>query len=282
VVAAVVFGSFTAAADTPAVAPVDGAVTAPVVLARKGLPPVGTVITTKCATQMPAATITGGGPELARISQDMVEEQVCTILGPDRLRVVTTSGGGHFSIRKLPDGEPREEALPSYPLMDLPVVFERREDGRWLPALEGGGKLSEEQRKIAGRLNVAELLESGEAIYGLAPRAVGDRWTVDPGKLPAYAGLLHPKGTLTADLVKVTEVSGEPCAEIHFVYDLESGDEKGPEGKGHSKGEAVVHRSLQDLLDLEERYDGVNRMTDGEVEMAGKSHSETHTTVKRP
>jgi hypothetical protein len=276
VAAAFAFGAFARAADAPAAGPV--------VLARKGLAPAGTVVTRQFATEMPAATMAkkGGGPELARISQGGTETQVCTIVGPDRLRVVITSSGGHFSMQKLPGGEPMEEKLPADPLTDLAVAFERKDGGRWVPGLEGDGKFSGEQQAMVGKLNVAENLESGEALYGLAARSAGDHWTVDLSRITEYAGLLHPKGTLTAELVKLTEVSGAPCAEIRFVYDLEGGDGASPEGTESVKGEAIVHRSLQDLLDLDERHDGVTRMTDGEFEIEGGSHSETHTVIQRP
>jgi hypothetical protein len=142
-------------------------------------------------------------------------------------------------------------------LQGLPVILEFK-DGKWSAELEEG-EATPEQKQALEQLVEIQSRESDMATYGKEPRKPGDTWQVDPKGLKEFCGAQGLEGDYKVEFVEVKEIGGTPCAVLKSVFDLKGVSPKKkdePQLKMTVKGEAVVHRSLADLVDLEARLDG--------------------------
>lgn len=129
-----------------------------------------------------------------------------------------------------------------------PVVIEKK-DGVWTRRKEDGSALSEEEEAEFTDFDPLEVQAQAWLIYGDTPRKPGDRWTVDLSKTDHFGALKHPTGTISAEFVDVTKVTGIDCATIKLNIDLKA--ETGARGDITLKCEATEHRSLADRLALD-------------------------------
>jgi hypothetical protein len=150
-----------------------------------------------------------------------------------------------------PAGEEHDE------LQGLPVIVEFK-DGKWAASLEEGEATAEQKKALEDYLEQLRA-EADVATYGKDSRKPGDTWKVDLKSLKQFCGAEGLEGDFSVQFVEVKEVGGTPCAVLKAVFDLKGLSPKKkdePQLKMTVKGEAVVHRSLADLVDLEARLDG--------------------------
>jgi hypothetical protein len=154
------------------------------------------------------------------------------------------------------------EASDSFPLKGIPLVIEKKDD-QWSIHKEDGSELSKEENKDISGINPIQSMESDWLIFGGAKHKPGDQWQVDASKLPVFASLDHPAGTITVEFVELTKVGEADCATLKWKIDLE-GTSVSSGMKSHLKGEAMEHRSLADFMTL----DGKSTCT---IEYSGKT-----------
>ncbi|WP_035613676.1 hypothetical protein, partial [Haloferula sp. BvORR071] len=132
--------------------------------------------------------------------------------------------------------------------------------------------------------------DSELAMYGEAPRKVGEKWNVDPKNLGGFADAKNLTGTFTVEFVEIKDFQGTPCAVLKSQFDVvgqaDSEGGEGPKMTMKLKGEALSHRSLADKEDLEAKITSTMTM-DGEagpgmaMHVEGPFNMTTKTTLKK-
>jgi len=142
------------------------------------------------------------------------------------------------------------------PLREVPVILELK-DGTWTATFETGAPTPAQQQAL--EKVAAEFGGEGYTLYGDTPRKPGDRWEVDASKLGEFGGLESLAGTFRVEFIEVKEFKGTPCAVLEMKIDISGLATRERSIKPMSmklKGNAVVHRSLEDLVDLEQLLEG--------------------------
>ena len=145
--------------------------------------------------------------------------------------------------------KPQEQPL----LKGIPVIVEKKEDGRYSATFERGGPTAE-QTTMLGTLATSFAAKDEFALYGDAPRKPGDKWNVDAKLAGGFVGPGDWTGTCKIEFVEVKDVGGIPCAVLKAVFDVKGSlpPRAGmPPTNLTYQGEAITQRSLADLLDLE-------------------------------
>jgi len=225
------------------------------VLARKDdLTGVGKTVTRTTVREMNEAALTlemGDKKLPGTVSSKEASNEVVEIISPSKARRTLASKTNEGRMVVMEQEQPMPEKAD--PLQGLPVILEKK-DGKWTATLEEGKATAEQE----AALEKLETEGDGEdlAIYGEAPRKPGDKWDVDLAKLPSFGGAKDLKGTFTMEFVEVKDIEGTPCAVLKSIVDVtgttvKEGDE--PSLSMRMKGEALVHRSLTDLIDLDSK-----------------------------
>jgi hypothetical protein len=229
------------------------------VLARKGgLPPVGTTLTEATVHEMPDAVLAlkMGEQEIpGTMSTKEVSNEVVEGLSPTKVRRILTSKTSENRMVIMEQEQPAPEEGDA--LQGLPVIIEEK-DGKWTATLEEG-KATEEQAEALEELVQEQVDDTDFAIYGDSPRKPGDKWDVDLKTLPTFGGATGMKGSFGVEFVEVKDFKGTPCAVLKFNVDLAGTTVKKGEGPVMNiklKGEALSHRSLADLVDLDFKLTG--------------------------
>jgi hypothetical protein len=234
------------------------------VLARKGgLPLPGKAVTHSMLREMKDADLTlemGDKKVPGKLTSKEASNEVVEGISPVKARRVLTSKTVEARMVVMEQEQPGPDKAD--PLQGLPVILEEK-DGKWDAALEEGEATAEQKTALA---EVAKNANENDdlAIYGETPRKPGDKWEVDLSKLPSFGGAKDLKGTFVVEFVEVKDVQGTSCAVLKSTVDLsgttvKEGDE-GPTLNIKLKGEATVHRSLADLVDLESKMTGTMGM----------------------
>ena len=129
--------------------------------------------------------------------------------------------------------------------------------GTWTATLETGAPTAAQQQAL--EKVAAEFGGEGYTLYGDTPRKPGDRWEVDASKLGEFGGLESLAGTFRVEFIEVKEFKGTPCAVLEMKIEISGLATRERSIKPMSmklKGNAVVHRSLEDLVDLEQLLEG--------------------------
>lgn len=226
------------------------------VLARAGNVPAAGVTWTQSSThEMPESSLTVSVGEQTldgTMSSKEITNEVLEGISPAKIRRILTSKTNESHMILMKQEQPIPEKAD--PLQGLPVILELK-DGKWTAALEEG-EADAEQKTALAEVAKEQQQEGDLALYGDVPRQPGDKWDVDPAKLPAFAGAEGLKGTFAVEFVEVKDVAGTPCAVLKSVFDLTGTsheEEDSPKMALKLKGEAVVHRSLADRVDLESK-----------------------------
>lgn len=136
-------------------------------------------------------------------------------------------------------------------LIDVPVIVEKTGDA-WVATLETGTPTAEQETDLE-EITKQYQTRQDLAIYGAEKRKPGDKWSVDPAKLPSFAGAEQFSGTFEVEFKEVKEIDGVPCGIFTYQFDLsgKAEDKEGaPEMAISFKGSADVTRSLRDLADI--------------------------------
>ncbi|MEK7954192.1 hypothetical protein [Luteolibacter soli] len=187
-----------------------------------------------------------------KVSNKEVANEVFEIISPVKVRRTLTSKTSESRMVVMENEQPGPEKTD--PLQGLPVIIEEK-DGKCTVTLEKG-EATPEQKAALDELEKDGNDREALAIYGDAPRKPGDKWDVDLAKLPSFGGAKDLKGSFVVEFVEVKELQGTSCAVLKSTLDLsgttvKEGDE--PTLSIKMKGEVVVHRSLEDLVDLDSK-----------------------------
>jgi len=231
-----------------------------IVLAREHyLPTAGTIITEESANTMVEAAFkaTVGEQEIAgTMTRNGTGEITREILSANKFRYLleskTTTG------RTKINGKEKASPEKTDPLVGIPVILERK-DGKWSASLENGDHPSAEQKASLDKQVAAAEKDSDFGMYGDTPRKPGDKWDVDPAKLTDFGDAVGITGECRVEFLEVRKLHGVRCAVLKATFDLQ-GKTQGTGGASkmdiRMKGEAVSHRSIADMIDLEVVMDG--------------------------
>jgi len=251
------------------------------VLARKGgLPLPGKSVTHSMLREMKEADLTlemGDKKVPGKLTSKEATNEVVEGISPVKARRILTSKTIEARMVVMEQEQPSPDKAD--PLQGVPVILEEK-DGKWEAALEEGEATAEQKTALAEVANTAN--ENDDlALYGEAARKPGDKWEVDLSKLPGFGGAKDLKGSFVVEFVEVKDVQGTPCAVLKSTVDL-SGTKagEGPALNIKMKGEAVVHRSLADLVDLESTMTGTMGM-EGEAAPGMKMKIDGPVTMTR-
>jgi len=190
-----------------------------------------------------------GTPHVSAISQTEDVEAMSTYESAEKVIYQQTRSDHFWEIEV--EGQKTKTQDPASSLTGEKIVCEKK-NGKWVSHLESGKKLDEIGDADLARWNPGQEIQDELALYGSEPRKVGDKWEANLSKLSTFASIVKPKGKLSAEFVKITEVNGEKCAEIRFTFDLAgNGDDESTTVK--AKGERLVHRSLADRINRDEK-----------------------------
>jgi hypothetical protein len=203
-----------------------------------------------------AVTLEMGDKKLpGKLSSKEVANEVVEVISPVKARRILTSKTSESRMVVMERERPGPDEAD--PLQGLPVILEEK-DGKWTATLEKG-EVTPEQKTALDELAKDSNEDEDIVIYGDAPRKPGEKWDVDVTKLPGFGGATDLKGSLVVEFVEVKEIQGISCAVLKSTIDIsgtavKKGDE--PVASIKMKGEALVHRSLADLVDLESKFSG--------------------------
>jgi hypothetical protein len=248
------------------------------VLARKGgLPLPGKSVTQSGVREMNDAELTlevGDKKIPGKVSSKEATNEVVEGISPVKARRILTSKTSESRMIVMEQEQPGPEKAD--PLQGLPVILEEK-DGKWTAALEEG-EATPEQKTALEELAKNSNEDSDFVIYGDAPRKPGDKWEVDLSKLPSFGGATGLKGSFVIEFVEVKDFQGTSCAVLKFTVDLAGTTVKEGEEPALSikmKGEAVTHRSLADLVDLDSKMSAT-------LDMEGKAGEGMNMKIKGP
>lgn len=233
---------------------------ATIVLAEKHyLPAAGTVATKDTTMVMAdAAMKVKAGPQELEGSATQTESgrETLEILSRDKVRrlLVSKKAGGEITI----NGKVQPTPKKADPLEGLPVILERSGE-TWTASLESGAKPGPEQQSRVNKMAKDAGRDSDFQMYGDTPRKPGDKWDVDPSKLLSFGEAEDVTGTYRVEFVEVKDFQGVRCALLKATFDFkgktESKGDKAPMDM-EMKGEAISHRSIADMIDLDVEING--------------------------
>lgn len=253
------------------------------------MPAVGTVATQESKKDLTEAamTIHAQGNEIAgTMTRSQSTTSTREVLSPTKIRFLAKEQSVDDSMtvnganRKLP-------AKPD-PLIGKPVILELK-DGKWSAAFEDGSEADEAQKSALEKIVKNANRDSDFAVYGGAPRKVGDEWKVEPS-VTGFCEDDGATGTFTVKFLEVKEIEGVKCAILKSTFDfkgkLPANGAKNEPALG-IKGEAITIRSIKDLTTLEEKFTGTMTMEGSIAEGAtmkvvGPVKGSEKNTYKRP
>ena len=226
-----------------------------IVLAQRHfLPAAGTIATkNNTMTMLDAAmTVKAGPQELpGKMTRTEAGKETLEILAPHKVRrlLVSKSTSGKMTINGTDQPVPEKPD----PLAGKPVIVEQV-GGKWSATLEEGGTPSPAQQGRLTRMAKEAERDSDFEMYGDTPRKVGDKWSVDPGKLMSFGDAEALSGDYKVELVELKEVAGVRCAVLKAVFDFKGkteaeGDD--PQMDIRFVGDVVATRSIVDMIDLD-------------------------------
>jgi hypothetical protein len=219
-----------------------------IVLARNGPPAPGTTVDISHRSEAKLTIkVQVKDREGSKDGTITVEKQSrLTVVSPSKLQFEITG-------TKKTGGSSSDAPAPS-PLEGKPLVIEKKGD-QWAIHKEDGSELSKEEHNNLTGVNPVREMEADWLIFGGAAHKPGDQWQVDVSKLSVFASLDHPTGTVAVEFVEVTKVDGVDCATIKMKIDAE-GTSASTGMNIHLKAEETEHRSLADLMPLDEKVTG--------------------------
>ncbi|MEO5917712.1 MAG: hypothetical protein ABIS50_26005 [Luteolibacter sp.] len=253
-----------------------------IVLAEKHfLPPVGTVVTKETTMKMLNApmTVKAGPRELeGTATQTTSDKETIETLAKDKVRRVISSRKttGKMTV----NGKDQETPEKEDPLEGIPVIVERK-GGKWSATLESGETPTPDQQKGFGKITKEMDRDSDFETYGDAPRKIGDKWSVDPGKLLNFGNAENVTGTYDVELIEVADFQGVRCAVVKAKFDFKGTSESEDGGTPmdmHLVGEAFSHRSIADMIDLDVEVNGTMTIS-GSPAQNVSIHIEGPTTI---
>ena len=139
------------------------------------------------------------------------------------------------------------------------VIFLGMKEGKWLGQLAGEGLQEDGNEEVNSEIEKLEKVynsqkSKSEKMFGLKPRAVGERWDVDATLMPGIDGFDVTGGKFTLQLKEVKEFQGELCAVIETTFDVKAlSNEEDKKGMTMNlRGSGRIVRSLDLLFDLKE------------------------------
>ena len=164
----------------------------------------------------------------------------------------------------------------SNPISAKPLTFNLA-DGKWVPTLDSGEELSEEELEKTESI-VRQL--SGEeeiGLHGAEPRKIGDEWDVDPRDIPGFGDEANLGGSFKLKFDRVEEYAGQKCAVLTGRMEVSGSPEEG-DGKELTislTASVTQYRSLEHLEDLK-------LVIEGEMAMTGAPQPGMSLTVRGP
>ena len=262
-----------------------------VILAREhALPATGTLLTEDSSNTMDGATWKAKIDDqdiIGSMTQQQLSKITREILAANKLRYVLASKTttGRTKINGKENAAPQKKD----PLEGIPVILERK-DGKWSASLEHGDHPSAKQQAALNKLVAAAEKDSDFGMYGDTPRKPGDKWDVDPDKLTDFGDAEGLTGKCRVEFLEIMKFRNVRCAVLKATFDLKGKTQDLDDGSKmdiHLKGEAITHRSIADMIDLDVVVDGMFT-TDGSpkpqmtMHMEGPIRVAATMTVQKP
>jgi|GEM_PF-2326594 len=145
---------------------------------------------------------------------------------------------------------PRDEVKPA---VGKVFLLERKE-GQWVGRVEKGEVLPGEKEEVKKEMEKMEkIFNEGEdaKLYGVVPRAVGERWDVDPKFMPGMGDMEVTGGKLSLHFKEVKDYQGELCAVVETTFDVKAlSNEEDQKGMVMNlRGSGRILRSLALMTD---------------------------------
>jgi len=135
------------------------------------------------------------------------------------------------------------------------VFLLEKKEGKWVGAVEKGEVLPGEKEEIEEEIGKMEKIfneDEDAKLYGVEPRAVGERWDVDPRFMPGMGDMEVTGGKLSLHFKEVKEYQGELCAVVETTFDVKALSNE-EEQKGmvmNLRGSGRIVRSLSLMTDF--------------------------------
>lgn len=249
------------------------------ILASKDQPAlVGSILTTETITLMEAGkyVLTIEGEKVEGKNDFKGSELVTTeCLSPLRFRRIQKKQEEHTRMEVL--DQTVEEPGEKGPLLGIPVILEKPSKDGTFTALMEKGEATEEQKKELAEIAKTANSKDDLVIYGEQSRKPGETWEVDVSKLTDFADIRDLQGTMSLKFIEVKEIGGVRCAVLKCTYELrgEGADDEAGIGEMILKGEDLLHRSLEDLVNLDSK-------TEGRISMSTKEDADEPWEMKSP
>jgi hypothetical protein len=219
------------------------------------LPAAGTVMQAEVVLETIAKVKRRSGERTTEAAFENLVTQVRTVegLGGGRYRVIELKSEeeGYMTIA----GKKQKGPPPPTPLKGVPIIIEKK-NGGWVATLEKGEPSAAQAEALARfTAKVSELLSA--AIYGEEPRRPGDQWKADPAQSGLFGPAYDLKGDFSMAFVEVKEIQGSSCAVLKATFNvsgMEPGSKSRPPAKVTYKGNATIHRSLADFVNLQVEF----------------------------
>ena len=151
-----------------------------------------------------------------------LDEKIFDFLEKGKIRVSILSDQSKVAMTMQGNPAPPKETVKGS--VGKVILLELKE-GKWVGSVEKGEVLEGEKEDVDKEIKALERVfneNEGEALYGLKPRAVGERWDVDPKFMPGMGDLDVRGGKLSLHFQEVKEFQGDLCAVIETTFDVEA------------------------------------------------------------
>ncbi len=253
------------------------------ILAKKGhLPPIGSKYSVNNSMALKNGVMKMKMGEQgfdATVETTQKESENYQFLAKDRIRITQTESESTNKVVMMGNEQPAQKA-PT-PLLNQPVVLTKKEN-KWTGQLEDGNATEEQKKaieKIAQKIND----DNNNKLYGYEPRKIGDKWKTAPGN---FLGQDDLKGEVTVNFLRTEKFNGIECAVLSCEFDVSGSNDDFKGATMTLTGKATIHRSLQDLVDLNIDFKGCMEMkgdmAEGlKMEMKGDMNMKSKATLTK-
>ncbi|BCU76575.1 hypothetical protein [Luteolibacter sp. LG18] len=249
-----------------------------------GLPKTGAKFTTSrtMAVKEGSVKISAGGQNMdGTMNLSDSETEDVEIAAPDKIKVTVTAGE-KVQAMKLNGQELPNEPVPPQ-LLKAPVTFTKAA-GKWTGALDTGTPTDVQKAEIAKRERKFTQAANA-AMYGTAPRKVGETWSVDAARISFAEGTNDVKGSVTLTFKGIEDHGGRKCARLEGPMEFSGKTDADKGGQDLTmKGDIVVLRAIDEMVDLQTTFKGRMEMKGtipgGSMAMEGSVSVDEHTELK--
>ncbi|BCU76576.1 hypothetical protein [Luteolibacter sp. LG18] len=207
------------------------------------------------------------------------ETEAVEYVSADKVKRLMTVG--EKSQKMTMNGQELPDEPHPNPLLKVPVTLTKA-DGEWTATLDDGKEPTDEQETALSKHEKNMDKSESVTMYGTEPRKVGDTWTVKAADMPFAQDQEDTEGSVKLTFKAVEDYQGKKCAHLEGPMEIKG---KSAEGQSISlKGNVIVYRSIEDLVDLKVSLDGKMEMSgdipNGSMSMNGDMTMEFSTKVE--